>query len=242
MPNGVNNVPAGKRPRSALAKLRYDVDRLARRVANVPYRDSTPDTGSDVNVWVDWASGQLKFRSPDGTVQTLGAAAHGGVGTLGGSTTFDTDTVILTPAETKVFPVRGDNHLAFGPGVCSVMRFVMPALTPSNAEILEVELLLQSLDGGSSVNEIYVGGDAVGGAIPGSYPVIPPPMSYGVLPRSGADWINISRTFGSNLRDGVWNALVITPHKINPQLWGILAGLSDDGQAPQLRITYASEA
>lgn len=242
MPDGHNNTPARQRGRAALRRLAGD----ARRIVpfSLPVRDTTPDPESAINCWIDWTSGQLKFRSPDGTVQTLGTGGHGGTGAIGGAITYSTGELLLSPAEVKVFPARTDAHLAYGPGVCSVLRFVMPALTPTNAEILSVDLYLSSLDASgidATVNELYFGGDAVGGSIPGTYPVIPAPLSRGILPKTGADWIPLNRTFGSNFRDAVWNAIVITPHKLNPALSGVVAGLADEAAPPVLRIQYAKE-
>jgi hypothetical protein len=242
MPDGQNNTPARQRARAAVKRLASEASKVT--TFCLPVRDTTPDVQSAINCWIDWTTGQLKFRSPDGTVQTLGTGGHGGTGAIGGAIAYSTGELLLSPAETKVFPARGDNHLAYGPGVCSVMRFVMPALSPVGAEILSVELYLSSLDASgtdATVNELYFGGDAVGGAIPGSYPVIPAPLTQGSLPRTGAGWVPLHRTFGANLRDGVWNAVVITPHKLTPALTGLVAGLADSAAPPVLRIQYAKE-
>lgn len=232
------NIRKTLQTREFFRKLRADVDGLLNRQRGVPVLDADPDSSTGINVWIDWTTGYLKYRSTNGNVVTVSGTGTPGAGSgaLGGSN-YSTELVELDPIAVGSSTVRTDGLLPWGNGDYSAIQFDMPALTPTNAEIIQVQVLLHPITQSTETAGIYIGGDLVT-TMPGTYTDTPAPVSYGMFDVQQPQWVTIARQFGENLRDGVWDSLVLTPIPSSPMSWGTVVGLNQPGQAPKLRVWY----
>lgn len=239
-----------------MAKMEEDIRSLSQQSLRLPVVDADPDVDQG-NAWL-MNDGRLRVRTASGTIKE-----YAPVGTAGGTTT--TIPKPAPPAAKKTYVNHWDatwtqayndsggqrtdygDQLVYGWGDSyngkntSLIGFDYAAIRTAllGSSVTKVELNFNQLYAWWNWGAYVRFGVHTNTAKPGTYGgVIRNNLTQVTYGKPEAKWATIATEFGIRFRDGTGRGISIDPLTTDKAFYGRAAGITGQGIAPQIRITY----